>query len=212
MTVPPQRDELERYLEQVTVGEIERRPVAVVEYDPAWPARYALEAARIHAALGGRERLLEHIGSTAVPGLAAEPVVDILLVVDDPADEASYVPALETIGYELRIREPAWYQHRMLRTAARDAHLHVLPPDSPEIQSYLLLRDRLRSDVADRELYAATKIRLATGDWPTVDHYAEAKSQVVEAIIARAREANAEGDGVTGARDGAGDPPAGAGA
>jgi GrpB-like predicted nucleotidyltransferase (UPF0157 family) len=197
-------DELERYLETVTLGELECRAVEIVAYDPAWADRYAEEAAAIHAALDGRERLLEHIGSTAVPGLAAKPVVDILLVIDDPADEAAYVPALEAAGYELRIREPAWFDHRMLRTPARDVHLHVLPAGCPEIERYLLLRDRLRSDASERELYAVTKRRLATQEWPTVQHYAEAKSEVVEAIIARARAAQ---DGVTRARAAAGDDP-----
>ena len=192
MSEPPADDELEQYLETVTLGALERRAVEIVEYEPSWADRYAAEAARIHAALDGREALLEHIGSTAVPGLAAKPIVDILLVVVDPADEAAYVPALEAAGYEVRIREPAWFEHRMLRTPARDVHLHVLPAGCPEIERYLLLRDRLRSDASERELYTATKRRLAVQTWPTVQHYAEAKSQVVEAIIGRAREARAD--------------------
>ena len=189
----PPEDELERYLETVTIGAVERRAVEIVEYDPDWSERFAREAAKIHAALDGRERLLEHVGSTAVPGLAAKPVVDILVVVDDPADEASYVPALVAAGYGLRIREPAWHEHRMLRTPARDVHLHVLPAGCPEIERYLLLRDRLRGEASERELYAAAKRRLAAQEWPTTQHYAEAKTKVVEAIIARAREARAGG-------------------
>jgi GrpB-like predicted nucleotidyltransferase (UPF0157 family) len=205
------RDGLERYLAEVTVGEIEHRTVELVAYDPAWPERYAEEAARIRAALGGRQLMLEHIGSTAVPGLAAKPVVDILVVVDDPADEAAYVPRLEAAGYELRIREPDWQQHRMLRTPAKDVHVHVFGPDSPEIERYLLLRDRLRTEPAERALYAAAKRRLAERDWPTVDHYAQAKGEVIEAIIARAREKQ-NGDVQTGdvRVDAGDDPPAGA--
>ncbi len=185
-------DELERYLRAVTIGELEPAAIEVVDYDPRWPQRFALEAARIRTALDGRERLLEHIGSTAVPGLAAKPIIDILLVVDEPADEAAYVPALEGAGYVLRIREPGWYEHRMLRSPAKDVHVHVHPPDSPEIGRHLLLRDRLRIDAADREIYAAAKRRLATEDWPTMQHYAEAKGEVIEAIIARARTARGE--------------------
>jgi GrpB-like predicted nucleotidyltransferase (UPF0157 family) len=203
---PPADDELEQYLDTVTLGALERGAVEIVENDPSWAGRYAAEAATIHAALDGRERLLEHIGSTAVPGLAAKPVVDILLVVDDPSDEAAYVPALAAAGYELRIREPAWFEHRMLRTPARDVHLHVLPAGCPEIERYLLLRDRLRSDASERELYAATKRRLAAQEWPTVQHYAEAKSEVVETIIARARAAQARGE-----RAQTGERPQGAG-
>jgi GrpB-like predicted nucleotidyltransferase (UPF0157 family)/ribosomal protein S18 acetylase RimI-like enzyme len=182
------RDDPDDYLRQVTVGELEHRDIVVADYDPAWPGRYAEQAATIRAALGARARRVEHIGSTAVPGLAAKPLIDVLLVVDDPANEPSYLPALEAAGYELRIREPDFYQHRMLRTPARDVHVHVFAADSPEVERHLLLRDRLRRDEADRELYAATKRRLAAQEWPTMQHYADAKTTVIEAIIARARD------------------------
>jgi len=74
----------------------------------------------------------------------------------------------------------------MFRTAERDVHVHVFSPGSPEIGRYLLLRDHLREDAEDRELYARTKRDLASRSWPSMDHYAEAKTEVVEAIIARA--------------------------
>jgi GrpB-like predicted nucleotidyltransferase (UPF0157 family) len=189
MAGPRGDEELERYLAEVVVGPLEQVSVTLQEYDPAWPERFRGEAERIHAALGGGERRIEHIGSTSVPGLAAKPVIDILLVLDDPSDEASYLPALEAAGYELRVREPAFWQHRMLRTLAHDVHVHVFPPQSPEIERYLLFRDRLRADAGDRALYEAAKRRLAERDWPTMDHYAAAKSQVVEAVIARERAA-----------------------
>ena len=185
-------EELEGYLAEVMIGPPEQVEIRICDYDPAWPERFAREAARIRGALGDRELRVEHIGSTSVPGLAAKPVVDILLVLDDPADEASYLPALEAAGYELRVREPDFSQHRMLRTPQRDVHVHVFPPDSPEIDRYLLFRGRLRADAAERELYAQAKRRLAARDWPTMQHYAEAKTEVVEAIIARAVAAREE--------------------
>jgi GrpB-like predicted nucleotidyltransferase (UPF0157 family) len=186
--------ELEEYLPQVMVGEIESQVINVVDYDPAWPARFAREAAAIHAALGGREQLIEHIGSTAVPGLAAKPIIDVLLVVADSADEGSYLPALEAAGYELRVREPGFFEHRMLRTPARDVHVHVFSPDSPEIERHLRFRERLRDSASDRELYAQTKRRLAARPWPTMQHYAEAKTEVVEAILARAPKRSGDPD------------------
>ena len=189
-------EELEHDLAEVLVGPPEHVAVLLQDYDPAWPERFRREAARIHAALGGRERRIEHIGSTSVPGLAAKPIVDILLVLDDPDDEAAYLPALEAAGYVLRVREPDFDRHRMLRTPEKDVHVHVFPPDSGEIERYLLLRDRLRTDAADRALYEAAKRRLAARDWPTMDHYAEAKTEVIEAIIARA--AAAAGAGTAG--------------
>jgi GrpB-like predicted nucleotidyltransferase (UPF0157 family)/ribosomal protein S18 acetylase RimI-like enzyme len=181
-------DGLNGYLRRVTIGALEQPDIVVVDYDPAWPGRFAEHEATIRAALGERARLVEHIGSTAVPGLAAKPIIDVLLVVDDPAGEPSYLPALEAAGYVLRVREPDFYEHRMLRTPSRDLHLHVFAADSPEVERYLVLRDRLRRDEADRELYAATKRRLAARRWSTMQHYAEAKSAVIEAIIARARD------------------------
>ena len=189
MCGPRSDEELEEYLPQVLIGALESPVIEVVDYDPDWARRFTCEVARIAAALGDQQRLIEHIGSTAVPGLAAKPIIDILLVVDDAADEESYLPALEAAGYVLRVREPAFFEHRMLRTPEKDVHVHVFSPDSPEIERYLMLRERLRRDEADRELYGRTKRELAMRDWPTMQHYAEAKSEVIEAILARAARA-----------------------
>ncbi len=133
--------------------------------------------------------VVEHIGSTSVPGLAAKPIVDMLLTVADVTAEAAYVPALESVGFELRVREP---HHRMLRTPARDVHLHVYEPDRAEVRDYLDLRDWLRVDAADRELYAATKRRLAQQSWRDMNDYAEAKSEVIRDVLGRARDWRAE--------------------
>ncbi len=108
------------------------------------------------------------------------------MVVQDSSDEASYLPALIAAGYELRVREPGFHEHRMLRTPARDTHVHVYSRGCAEVRRYLLFRDRLRSDAADRELYALTKRELSTRDWPSMDAYATAKTGVVEAILGRA--------------------------
>src|SRR5688500_5368334 len=89
------------------IGELkEWQPVLLVEYDPAWPDLFEREAERIRAALGESALQIEHVGSTAVPGLAAKPIIDINLVVADSTDEDAYVPALEAAGYVLRVREP----------------------------------------------------------------------------------------------------------
>jgi GrpB-like predicted nucleotidyltransferase (UPF0157 family) len=160
--------------------------VRLAEYDPGWPGQYVLEAGKIRSALGDRVLLLEHIGSTSVPGLAAKPVIDILLVVADPADEQGYVPPLERAGYRLVIREPGWHQHRVLTGTEPGVNLHVHPPQSPEIARSLRFRDRLRADRADRELYERTKRQLAARDWTYMQQYADAKGEVVEAIMSRA--------------------------
>ena len=133
--------------------------------------------------------MIEHVGSTSVPGLAAKPTIDILLVVANSADEDSYVPAMEAAGYGLRIREPDFHEHRMFLDHDRTTQVHVLTDGNEEIERYLLFRDRLRTNRADRELYERTKRALAQKEWKYVQNYADAKGPVVEDIIARAREA-----------------------
>jgi GrpB-like predicted nucleotidyltransferase (UPF0157 family) len=161
--------------------------IKVADYDPAWPRLFQREAARIRAVLGQRVVLLEHVGSTSVPGLAAKPIIDILLVVADSGDEPAYVPDLEAAGYVLVIREPEWHQHRMFHGPDTNVQLHVYSPGSLEIERYLVFRDRLRSDPVDRERYQRVKRELAQRDWRYGQQYADAKTEVVEEIIARAQ-------------------------
>jgi GrpB-like predicted nucleotidyltransferase (UPF0157 family) len=158
-------------------------PITLAGYDPGWPQRFEREAARIRGALGERVLLLEHVGSTSVPDLCAKPIVDIVLAVADSADEPAYVPALTAAGYDLRIREPDWHEHRMLKGGGEDVNLHVFTSDSPEIDRMLAFRDRLRTDTAARDRYAAAKRELASRSWRYVQHYADAKSDVVEEIL-----------------------------
>lgn len=175
-------------IREMWVGELvpHAAPVQLVEYDPAWPGLFSREAARIHEVLGARVLLLEHVGSTSVPGLIAKPIIDMLLVVADPGDEGAYVPELQAAGYMLRIREPHWHEHRAFKGPDTNVNLHVHPPISPEIQRMLAFRDHLRTSDADRDLYARTKRRLARREWKYVQNYADAKTEVVEEIIARA--------------------------
>lgn len=162
-------------------------PVRLADADPAWPDRYLHEEARIRRALGARAVQIEHVGSTSVPGLAAKPVIDIILVVADSADEISYVADLEAAGYLLRFREPDWHQHRFLVDPPA-VQIHVFSVGSTEVERMLLFRNRLRSCSEDRELYQRTKRELAARRWSYVQDYADAKSSVVEDIIARAQQ------------------------
>jgi GrpB-like predicted nucleotidyltransferase (UPF0157 family) len=181
---PRSEEELAAY----TIGELQplTAPIEVADYDPAWPALFDREAARIRGRLGDRVARLEHVGSTSVPGLAAKPRIDILLVVPDSSDEASYVPPLEAEGYLLRIREPAWYEHRVLKGPDTDVNLHVFSTGCVEIERMIAFRDWLRKSDDDRALYERTKRELAARPWKFVQHYADAKTEVVEAILARA--------------------------
>ena len=160
-------------------------PIFLADYDPAWPVLYEREAARVRGILGDRVLLLEHAGSTSVPGLPAKPIVDMLLAVADSADEPAYVPAMEAAGYRLRIREPAWHEHRLFKGPDTDINLHTFSVGSSEIDRMLAFRDRLRTHEDERERYLATKRELAARHWVFVQDYADAKGEVVEAIIAR---------------------------
>lgn len=136
-------------------------------------------------ALAGQSVRIEHVGSTSVPGLCAKPIIDILLLVDDAASEDRYAPALEAAGYTLRVREPDWYEHRMFKGQSPAVNLHVFSQGCDEAQRMLAFRDHLRSYAADRERYAAEKRRLAAQKWTYVQDYADAKTAVVQELLAR---------------------------
>ncbi len=123
------------------------------------------------------------MGSTAVPGLGAKPIVDIMVTVDDPDDEASYGPALEGAGYEIRVREP---DHRMYRTPKRDVQVHVWTADSDDERRHLVFRDHLRTNTKAREDYERVKRELAP-QFQDTNEYAQAKTAFIEETVLRAR-------------------------
>jgi len=168
------------------VGGPERLELTLHDYDAEWVDSYLGHRARILGALAASRVEIEHIGSTSVPGLAAKPIVDIVVVVDDITAEEDYLQPLLAAGYLLRVREPA---HRLVRTPARDTHVHIYERGDPAVDAYLLLRDHLRSDPDDRALYERTKRTLLERQWSDMNHYADAKTDVIEAIKARARAA-----------------------
>jgi GrpB-like predicted nucleotidyltransferase (UPF0157 family) len=188
---PSDVEAYDQELADVTIGGPEQltKAIEIEEYDPEWPARYEREAARVRSALGERVIRLDHAGSTSVPGLPAKPIVDMVLEVPDSADEPAYVPDMETAGYVLRIREPEWFEHRLFKGPDTNINLHVFSAGCPEVDRMLLFRDWLRTNEADRELYMAAKRDLAARDWKYVQQYADAKTAVVQEIMARAEAA-----------------------
>ena len=177
----------ETALPEVTVGRVQPLPGRIVlcEYDPRWSERYDDVCARVNAALGDRVIRIEHVGSTSVPGLAAKPIIDVVLEVVASADEPAYAGDLEGAGYVLRIREPGWFEHRLFRVPG-SVHLHVFSAGCPETDRMVRFRDHLRADAADRDLYARTKCDLAARDWKYMQQYADAKTEVIDAIMVRA--------------------------
>jgi GrpB-like predicted nucleotidyltransferase (UPF0157 family) len=177
-------------IEAMTIGELTplTGPIVLADYDPEWPALYAREEARIRDALGDRVVAIEHTGSTSVPGLAAKPIIDITMLVADVNDEAAWIPDLEAAGYVVRIREsePEWYDHRVLKGPDTNVNLHVFSDGCVELERMVGFRDWLRTHDDDRDLYERTKRDLVTRQWQYVQNYADAKTEVVEGIVARA--------------------------
>lgn len=181
----------EDYLREHTVGELRpiSSPIGLVEHDSEWPRRFQLIANEIKSALGSNALRIEHVGSTSVPDLPAKPVIDVLLVVVDSAKEPTYVPSLESYGYRLHIREPEWFEHRMLKSVENKVNLHVFSDGCEEIDRMISFRNRLRASLVDRELYARTKRALAEQEWKYTQNYADAKTAVIEEILCRVRDA-----------------------
>lgn len=163
------------------------REIRIVGYDLGWPGLYKDEAERIQSALGNRALCIEHVGSTSVPDLAAKPVIDVLVVVNESRDEDEYALPLNNAGYELRIREPEWHEHRMFKGSKPEVNLHVFSKGCVETDRMLIFRDWLRTHPSDRNLYANTKRKLAMKSWESVQAYANAKTGVIEEILARAQ-------------------------
>ncbi|MEU5964474.1 GrpB family protein [Micromonospora parva] len=176
--------------EQVDAGLVGEPPrawasIVIEEYDPAWAQRFVAVRTSIVEALGDVALGVEHVGSTAVPGLAAKPIIDVDLTVEDTATESAYLPALERFGYRLVLREPWWHGHRMLVGPAEDVNLHAWPQGAPEPVRHRLFRDWLRSHPDDRERYAEAKRRLARDTAHRPRDYSLAKNDVIDEIYAR---------------------------
>ena len=171
----------------LTVGELKHLEgmIVLLDYDPRWPQIFSLEAERLLSVLGTRALSIEHVGSTSVPGLIAKPIIDVVLVVTDSANEPAYVSDLETAGYVLRIREPHWFEHRVFKGPAADINLHVFSAGCPEVARMLAFRDRLRESDSDRKLYANIKRALARQEWKYVQDYADAKTTAIQNILER---------------------------
>ena len=160
--------------------------IHLVDADPLWTETGSLLTEGVRSALGTTARLVEHVGSTSVPGLPAKPVIDLVLAVPDPTEESAYVPALVSLGYRLHVREPDWHEHRLLKLTDPSVNLHVFELGSTEIERMLAFRDHLREDHRDRNYYARTKQELARRTWAVVQDYADAKTDVVREILGRA--------------------------
>ncbi|KAI0097910.1 GrpB domain protein [Nemania sp. FL0031] len=176
-----------------TIATRPQKPLKIVEYRPEWPAKFAELERRIRQALGDRAVVVQHVGSTSVPGLAAKDVIDIDLVVADPTDEATYVPDLQAAGFQFMFREPTWYQHRFFHFEEPYTNLHVFGADSPELVRHRLFRDWLREHEDDRNRYTQVKREAAevtAAEGGSVQAYNNRKEPVLRGILQRVFEAH----------------------
>ena len=183
---------MERTMSEVLIGGPERRGIVIKEYDPQWSEHYLKHEGVIKEALGKNILSIAHVGSTSVPGLAAKAIIDIDVVVENSADETLYLPALEKVGYVLRVREPDWHEHRMFRTPELDVHIHVFSPGVAELKRHAIFRDYLSENAEDRQVYEEVKREMAKKDWHDMSAYAHVKSEVIEGILRKAFRARGE--------------------
>jgi GrpB-like predicted nucleotidyltransferase (UPF0157 family) len=170
-----------RPLDDVLIGGRERRPIVICPYDPAWAVRFTEERQKILEALAPAARTVHHVGSTSVEGLAAKPIVDIIVEMDEP-DERTFLAPLERVGYELRVREPDHLDAAHARPRRARAHLGrrrrcPSPPRVPRPAPRLARRS---------SAYAALKMELAQQEWDDMNDYADAKASFIDEIVARA--------------------------
>jgi GrpB-like predicted nucleotidyltransferase (UPF0157 family) len=171
--------------------------VEVVPYSTVWPVLFEQERAALQAAVGDVTRSIEHIGSTAVPGLSAKPTIDILLVVDSTEEFLKRLPRVEALGYDYRadntfVGSEAHLFFRKVSDGSRTHHLHVLRSGSPEIDDYRLFRDALRDSPALAQEYERQKVVLAAQYAADRNRYVTEKAGWVDGVVASLRERRGE--------------------
>ncbi len=163
-------------------------PVIIEDYDPRWPDHFEVLRSRIASVLGPLAAAIEHVGSTAIPGLAAKPIIDVDILMRTPSDLAAVIKRLESLGYGYRgdLGVPG---REAFRAPAGEIphHLYVCPPESREFYRHVAFRDYLRAHTDDAKAYATLKRELAERFRTEREAYNQAKSEFVEGILLRAQ-------------------------
>ncbi|MBK6336923.1 MAG: GrpB family protein [Betaproteobacteria bacterium] len=169
-------------------GGSDEAPVVVVAYDPTWPAQFLQERARLEDLLAAwLAGPIEHIGSTAIPGMIAKPVIDLMAPVDDLDASRPAIAVVEAAGYAYfpyRAESMHWFCKPS--AAFRTHHLHLVPRDSRLWQERLAFRDRLRAEPRLAAEYATLKVRLARQHPRDREAYTDAKAPFVRRVVAEA--------------------------
>lgn len=165
--------------------------VRLAPYDPMWPAMFEAEAARIEAACAGLAIRLEHIGSTAIPGMSAKPVIDILAGRPPQSRATDYIPAIRQLGYEHKGAHGVPGREYFRRGRPRSHHVHLVSWSSTVWEEHLLFRDRLRANPALARDYDAVKRDLAIAYANDRRGYTDAKGPFIRSVIREARQRSA---------------------
>ncbi|KAI9154815.1 hypothetical protein HJFPF1_07372 [Paramyrothecium foliicola] len=165
-------------------------PLKIEPPDSSWPEHFKVLKSIIQEALGPKALSISHVGSTAVPNLPAKAIIDIDLTVPDPTDEADYVPALESAGFQFLLREPKWHEHRFFNTnLPYHCNLHVFAHGTAELVRHLIMKEWLTTHEDDRKLYAQAKMEATEKSnllGETVMQYNARKETVIREILERA--------------------------
>jgi GrpB-like predicted nucleotidyltransferase (UPF0157 family) len=165
---------------------LEAGVVRLVEYDHRWPALFTAESARLRTAIGPLDLRLAHIGSTAVPGLASKPVLDILAGYRDPDARAGCIGALIAAGYQYRGEQSIPGRDFFRRGDPRAYHLHLAQVDSAFWEEHLAFRDLLRGNAVLRDAYGSLKRELAARFPRDRGGYIDAKGPFVRQALSQA--------------------------
>ncbi len=164
-------------------------PVIIERYDPKWPAKFGAEKRALAPVLSSwLVGPIEHVGSTAVPGLAAKPVIDIMAAIRDLPSARPAIEALRSLSY-CYFDYKAEVMHWFCKPSdfERTHHLHLVPYESPLWRDRLAFRDALRNDAGIRDEYLDLKVRLASKFRDDREAYTEAKTDFIESVLMRAR-------------------------
>jgi GrpB-like predicted nucleotidyltransferase (UPF0157 family) len=171
---------------------VSRPPIRIEAYDPRWPSMFEEDKGKILEAVGEYVTGVEHIGSTSVPGLAAKPIIDVMVAIKSLSDAPACVAPLAAIGYEyVPEHEAVMPERRFFRRGPRGAgthHLHMVERSSEFREVHLLFRDYLRAHAEAAAEYEKLKRQLAAAHGSDRGAYTDAKTDFIESCVARARE------------------------
>ncbi|MBF0207915.1 MAG: GrpB family protein [Oligoflexia bacterium] len=175
--------------------------ILITEYDHRWPKVFEKESMKIMQAIGNKILKIEHIGSTAVIGLAAKPVCDIMASIDNFSINEELISPLRTIGYhyvpeyEANLPDRRFYHRGPSETCGlpnRHFHLHIVEKESAFWITHMLFRDYLRNHSQIAQEYAALKKELATSSGGNINNYCNGKSEFIKNVIALAKKEQAD--------------------